>query len=100
MIERFCQKSRLREEESCRMLRTPADPRGVTRRPEIWGGAAVIAGSSIAVFVFEEVYKDNHCVEDVLENHPWLSAGEVFRALAYAADSPHLVAADRAHHAD
>jgi uncharacterized protein (DUF433 family) len=90
----------LKRREVARMLRTSADPSDVTRTPEIWGGAAVIAGSAIPVFMVEDLYNDNYRVEDVLENYPWLSKGDVLRALAYAADAPHLVAADRARHAE
>jgi uncharacterized protein (DUF433 family) len=82
------------------MLQTPADPPGVTRTSSIWGGAAVIAGSAIPVFMVEDLYNDSHRVDDVLESYPWLSRGDVLRALAYAADAPHLVAADRARHVE
>lgn len=78
--------------------RTSADPSGVTRSPEVWGGAAVISGSAIPVFMVEDLYSENHRVDDVLENYPWLTAAAVHRALAYAAEVPHLVAADRQHH--
>lgn len=80
------------------MPRTTADQSGSTRTPEIWGGAAVVSGSAIPVFMVEDLYAENHSVEDVLENYPWLTAAAVLRALAYAAEMPHLVAADRQRH--
>jgi len=80
------------------MPRITADQSGVTRTPEIWGGAAVISGSAIPVFMVEDLYSENHRVEDVLEHYPWLTAAVVLRALAYAAEAPHLVAADRQRH--
>lgn len=77
-----------------------SNPLGVTRDPEIWGGAAVVADSAIPVFMVEDLYNENGRVEDVLESYPWLTRAAVLRALAYAAEDAHLVAADRARHAE
>ena len=79
------------------MLRT-TEPQGVSRSPAIWGNSAVIAGSAIPVFMVEDLYNEAGRVEDVLAVYSWLSKAEVLRALAYAAEFPHLVAADRARH--
>jgi uncharacterized protein (DUF433 family) len=75
-----------------------SQPLGVSRTPEVWGGAAVIAGSAIPVFMVEDLYNHANRIEDVLEEYPWLSRADVLRALAYAADEPYLVAADRGRH--
>lgn len=76
-------------------MKTPA---GIARSTEIWGGAAVIAGSAIPVFMVEDLYNEAGRVSDVRENYPWLSEAEVMHALRYAAEAPEAVAADRERH--
>lgn len=79
-------------------LLSPEEQYNVSRKPSVWAGAAVIAGSAIPVFMIEDLYKEEQRLEDVLEVYPWLSRSEVLQALAYADAHAALVVEDRARH--
>lgn len=68
----------------------------VSRSPRVFGGAAVIAGTRIPVFMIEDMYNEGVSVEMLLDYYPNLSEGQVFAALAYADIFAGLVASDRA----
>lgn len=70
----------------------------VSRTRNVWGGAAVISGSAIPVFMVEDLYNDEKSVEDVLDAYSWLSRAEILQALAYAATYREQVAEDRSRH--
>jgi uncharacterized protein (DUF433 family) len=79
-------------------LTPPEEQYNVSRKPSVWAGAAVIAGSAIPVFMVEDLYNEEQRVETVLEAYPWLRRDEILRALAYAEAYKETVAEDRERH--
>lgn len=66
----------------------------VEHREGTWGGIAVVAGSSIPVFLMEGLYNCRGQVEDVTEAYPWLTPQAVRSALDYARDHRAEIDAD------
>lgn len=58
----------------------------VEHREGTWGGIAVVAESSIPVFLMEGLYNCRKRVEDVTDAYPWLTPDAVRSALDYARD--------------
>ena len=55
----------------------------IERRIDLWGGAAVLAGTRIPIFAIEDAFQDRG-MEAVLESYPTLTKGDVYFALAYS----------------
>lgn len=68
---------------------------GIEQHPDVWGGAAVVAGTRIPVFVVEDAFRSEKRLDRVLEAYPRLSEAEALRALAFAVSQPDVVERDR-----
>jgi uncharacterized protein (DUF433 family) len=67
----------------------------VERRPSLWGGAAVLAGTRIPIFAIEDVFVREGSVEDVIRAFPQLRPADVYFALAFAQYDAEGVERDR-----
>jgi len=70
----------------------------VCRDPSNWGGAAVVAGTRIPVFMIQDMYAETQSLPEVLACYPSLDLADLLSALAYAEHASGLVAEDRARH--
>src|SRR5687768_1583688 len=70
----------------------------VARDPELWGGAATVAGTRIPVFLIEDYYKEASDIFVVLDCYRSLTPANIYTALAYAQRFPGRVQGDRARH--
>lgn len=66
----------------------------VERAPDAWGGAALVRGTRIPVFIIDDIYRTEG-IEGVLAAFPHLTEADAFAALSYAALRPKAVERDR-----
>lgn len=78
-----------------------AAPRGrtilveaVERAPDTWGGAAVVRGTRVPVFILFDIYRKEG-LDGVLTAFPHLTEADAFAALSYADLRPEAIERDR-----
>ena len=69
----------------------------LVRRPDIWGGALIIAGTRLPVYIVVDYYHESgRSIAAVIEGWPWLTAAQVRAAVDFARHYPEEVHRDRA----
>jgi|GEM_PF-222823 len=71
-----------------------ADPR-IVRRPDVWGGKAVVAGTRVPVFMVHARLQSGWRLEEIREAYPRLTHEDVDAVVRYAQTFPERVTADR-----
>ena len=67
----------------------------IVRRPDVWGGKAVVAGTRVPVFMVHGRLQSGWSPEEVREAYPRLGEEDMRAVMEYAQTFPARVAADR-----
>jgi uncharacterized protein (DUF433 family) len=72
-----------------------AEARRIERRPGVWGGLAVVAGTRVPVFMILSRLSNGWTHDEIRGAYPRVSEEDIQASIRYAEDDPAGVAADR-----